>query len=317
MKDFFQKLREWSLSSIVGNVVWLILTTVIFSLIGYFTNSFDTVMRFAESNACEAVIWSGAFLLIGASIGFVIRHRIALKNDTAKDRQIKELTEKTAIIDDISNEKERLKKELKKERASGEIEQFSPRQLDLMTRICDTEGKCERFLMDNGSNEMQDAIVLERYGVITIEDASMSSAQLSLEMNWRKFVKRRRDDIDEYTKDARAVRERRERARRLSQNAIRIQHDPSYLLFILSSKGVMALDALIHCKKNLSPEEEDGCGELCDVEAAIYDEDPITGISHGYILSSNIENYFSSQEGANELDWKLEEIQRYRQIDGE
>ena len=252
---------------------------------------------------------------IGFAAGYVAKSKSARGhdgNDASDDDG-----ENAALADNLTKEVERLKKELDKEISWGEIEQFSPRQLDLMARICDAEEECRRFLMDNGSNEMQDAQILERYGVIAIEDASQSLVNLSLDMDWRKFVKRRRAEIDEYAKGARELRESRERARVLSQNAARIRRDPSYLLSVLSSKGVLALDALVRDADELSDDEKEGCGELCEVKAAIYDEDPIAGISYGYRLLPDIANYFASKEGADELEWKLAEIQEYRRIDGE
>lgn len=72
------KAVEWSLSSIVGNIVWIGVSTCAMCIVGSLTGSFQVVFDFASSNAEPAAVWSASLLFIGAVIGALTGTRIAL-----------------------------------------------------------------------------------------------------------------------------------------------------------------------------------------------------------------------------------------------
>lgn len=86
-----RKITEWSLSSIVGNLAWVAVLLGVPAVVGYFSGTLDTVLVFASAHAKEAASWSAAFLLAGALIGSIARHRIAIKQLAAKDDEIADL----------------------------------------------------------------------------------------------------------------------------------------------------------------------------------------------------------------------------------
>ena len=94
-----EKAVEWSLSSIVGNFVWIAVSTLLAGLIGSLTGSFQAVSDFASANAPAAAVWSLSFLAVGTVIGALTGARIAIKRArrksdeaiAAKDAEIAEL----------------------------------------------------------------------------------------------------------------------------------------------------------------------------------------------------------------------------------
>ena len=98
------KAVEWSLSSIVGNLVWIAVSTFLAGLIGSFTGSFQAVCDFASTNAPSAAAWSLSFLAVGAVAGALTGARIAIKRERRKMDE--ELAEKQAVIDRLMNRRE-------------------------------------------------------------------------------------------------------------------------------------------------------------------------------------------------------------------
>ena len=88
MRKFLEKTLDWSLSSVVGNVAWLGLTGLVTWALGERTGLLVTVIEFAGEHAREFAAWTVFAAIIGAAIGVFVRHRIALRQLSAKDARI-------------------------------------------------------------------------------------------------------------------------------------------------------------------------------------------------------------------------------------
>lgn len=89
-----KKIGEWSIGSIVGNIACALFFPVVYAIIGYFNGSLATVIGFAEAHKAEAFMWCLMLVAVGIIIGFLIRHRMAIKQLATKDAELKEMADK-------------------------------------------------------------------------------------------------------------------------------------------------------------------------------------------------------------------------------
>ena len=91
MRKFLERALDWSLGSVVGNLVWIGLTGLCAWVFNERTGLLATIIEFAGEHAQEFAAWTASAALVGAVAGLLIRHRIALGQLAKKNIEISSL----------------------------------------------------------------------------------------------------------------------------------------------------------------------------------------------------------------------------------
>ncbi len=91
MRKSLEKALDWSLGSVVGNVAWVGLAGLGAWLFNERTGLLASVVEFAGEHAQGFAAWTASAALVGAVVGLLIRHRIALGQLAKKDAEIASL----------------------------------------------------------------------------------------------------------------------------------------------------------------------------------------------------------------------------------
>ena len=91
MRKFLERALDWSLGSVVGNVAWVGLAGLATWLFNERTGLLASVVEFAGEYAQEFAAWTASTALVGAVVGLLIRHRIALGQLAKKNIEISSL----------------------------------------------------------------------------------------------------------------------------------------------------------------------------------------------------------------------------------
>ena len=91
MRKSLEKALDWSLGSVVGNVVWVGLAGLSAWLFNERTGLLSSVVEFAGKHVKEFAAWTASAALVGAVVGLLIRHRVALGQLAKKDAKIASL----------------------------------------------------------------------------------------------------------------------------------------------------------------------------------------------------------------------------------
>lgn len=96
MRKSLEKALDWSLGSVVGNVAWVGLAGLSAWLFNERTGLLASVVEFAGEHAQGFAAWTASAALVGAVVGLLIRHRIALGQLAKKDAKIASLDNELA-----------------------------------------------------------------------------------------------------------------------------------------------------------------------------------------------------------------------------
>lgn len=96
MRKTLERALDWSLGSVVGNLVWIGLTGLCAWVFNERTGLLATIIEFAGEHAQEFAAWTASAALVGALVGIFIRHRVALGQLAKKDAEIASLEEELA-----------------------------------------------------------------------------------------------------------------------------------------------------------------------------------------------------------------------------
>ena len=93
MSDIKSRFVDWSIGSIVGNIVWAAASAVALYLLNERTGCVGIVIDSMRGHEVELAAWTVASFAFGAVVGFVIRHRIAIRQLATKDDEARKAIE--------------------------------------------------------------------------------------------------------------------------------------------------------------------------------------------------------------------------------
>lgn len=86
-----KKIADWIAGGIVGSAAYGVTIVVIPLVIGKINGSLAVISKFASEHPWDVAAWSAVILIVGASVGAIARHRVALRQLAAKDAEIESL----------------------------------------------------------------------------------------------------------------------------------------------------------------------------------------------------------------------------------
>lgn len=97
-----QRFLDWSVGSIVGNIVWGAVAAIGLFYFNESTGCVYIVLDSMRGHELELAGWTIAFALFGALVGLMVRHRVAIGQLKTKDDEIAEL-EKRPTQEDVDD----------------------------------------------------------------------------------------------------------------------------------------------------------------------------------------------------------------------
>lgn len=209
MRKTLERALDWSLGSVVGNLVWIGLTGLCAWVFNERTGLLAAVVEFAGRHTPEFAAWTASAVLVGIPVGLFVRHRMALGQLAKKDAEIKSL-ETELKARPTQDQLESLEAELTEITDRFDLDRFTAPQLDLMALMYDIQNESGSMAIAPTSQYEAMAKRLADEGVMTRISDSGRLGQWSLLPDWVRFVAGHRAEIDGRSERARSYREAEE-----------------------------------------------------------------------------------------------------------